>query len=246
MIQIYYYFLIITTNELLFSMSIIERIYKLAEYKGDSIYKLSKDLEVSNGYFAKQRKINGAISSNIIEKIVSYYDDVNLEWLIKGTGEIITSKEAINSDEQSLVEQNNALQNEDDIVKRLLYYTNQIHRLAKSIEKTNMMNFKINLDEKIRYKQYGKYRKLIKEAKLFEQSIINELGNDIFKLQENIISINSINEKLDFLISKCKYMISILNENLHILIDEFYTLMNLENKDLDIFDEALSKVKNKK
>ena len=33
-------------------MSLIERIYQLSDLKGDSIYKISKEIDVSNGYFA--------------------------------------------------------------------------------------------------------------------------------------------------------------------------------------------------
>ena len=70
----------------------IDRLYEWVDFKGDSIYKLSKVIEVSNGYFSKQKQSNGAISSNIIEKIVSYYPDLNIEWLITGNGEILKSK----------------------------------------------------------------------------------------------------------------------------------------------------------
>ena len=67
----------------------IDRIYKIVEYKGESIYKLSKDIDVSNGYFSKQRQGGGAISSNIIEKIVRHYIDVDANWLLTGNGEML-------------------------------------------------------------------------------------------------------------------------------------------------------------
>lgn len=71
--------------------SIIERIYKVVEYKKDSIYKLSKEIGVSNGYFSKQRQCNGAVSSNIIEKIVEYYPDLDANWLLTGEGQMLKS-----------------------------------------------------------------------------------------------------------------------------------------------------------
>ena len=73
-------------------MSLIERIYQLSDLKGDSIYKISKEINVSNGYFAKTKAKNGSVGSEIIEKIVSYYPDLNIEWLITGKGEILKSK----------------------------------------------------------------------------------------------------------------------------------------------------------
>ena len=65
----------------------IDRLYEWVDFKGDSIYKLSKEIEVSNGYFSKQKQSNGAISSNIIEKIVSYYTDLDANWFLTGKGE---------------------------------------------------------------------------------------------------------------------------------------------------------------
>ena len=73
-------------------MSLIERIYQLSDLKGDSIYKISKEINVSNGYFAKTKAKKGSVGSEIIEKIVSYYPDLNIEWLITGNGEILKSK----------------------------------------------------------------------------------------------------------------------------------------------------------
>ena len=70
-------------------MNIIERIYQVFDYKGDSVYKISKEIDVSNGYFSKTRAKQGNVGSDIIEKIVNYYTDVNVEWLITGNGEML-------------------------------------------------------------------------------------------------------------------------------------------------------------
>lgn len=67
----------------------IERLYKIVDFKEDSIYRLSKEIGVSNGYFSKQKQSNGALSSNIIEKIVSYYSDLDANWLLTGQGEML-------------------------------------------------------------------------------------------------------------------------------------------------------------
>ena len=73
-------------------MNIIERLYQIFDFKGDSVYKISKEIDVSNGYFAKTRAKQGNIGSDIIEKIVSYYTDINVEWLITGKGEMLKTK----------------------------------------------------------------------------------------------------------------------------------------------------------
>lgn len=75
-------------------MCIIERIYQLIDYKKDSVYKISKEIGVSNGYFSKTKAKNGSVGGDIIEKIVNYYTDVNVEWLITGEGPMLKEKQA--------------------------------------------------------------------------------------------------------------------------------------------------------
>lgn len=70
-------------------MNIIERLLHFAYNEGISANKLSKQIEVSNAYFSKQKKNNGNIGSNIIEKIVRIYPNLNTDWLITGTGEML-------------------------------------------------------------------------------------------------------------------------------------------------------------
>lgn len=75
-------------------MCIIERIYQLIDYKKDSVYKISLEIGVSNGYFSKTKAKNGSVGGDIIEKIVNYYTDVNVEWLITGKGSMLKEKQS--------------------------------------------------------------------------------------------------------------------------------------------------------
>ena len=75
-------------------MCIIERIYQLIDYKKDSVYKISKEIGVSNGYFSKTKAKNGSVGGDIIEKIVNYYTDINVEWLITGEGSMLKQEHA--------------------------------------------------------------------------------------------------------------------------------------------------------
>lgn len=68
-------------------MSAIKNIYQFVALKGITIAELSKRVSVSNGYFAKQKACNGAVSSKVLQKILSEYPDVNANWLITGDGE---------------------------------------------------------------------------------------------------------------------------------------------------------------
>lgn len=69
-------------------MATIDNIYQLIDSKGVSVNEFSKKISVSNGYLAKQKASNGSISSNMIEKIVMAYPEVNVEWLITGAGDM--------------------------------------------------------------------------------------------------------------------------------------------------------------
>ena len=74
-------------------MCIIERIYQLIDYKKDSVYKISLEIGVSNGYFSKTKAKKGSVGGDIIEKIVNYYTDVNVEWLITGEGPMLKQEQ---------------------------------------------------------------------------------------------------------------------------------------------------------
>lgn len=68
---------------------IVENIYKFIDYKSITVYEFSKLCGLSNGYLAKQRANKGNISSQIINKILKKYPEINLEWLLSGKGNMI-------------------------------------------------------------------------------------------------------------------------------------------------------------
>ena len=69
-------------------MNIIDRINKYLEINHISKYKFYKDLGLSNGFLNS----NSNIGSDKCEKILSYYKDMNPEWLISGKGEMLRSE----------------------------------------------------------------------------------------------------------------------------------------------------------
>lgn len=75
-------------------MATIHNIYKFIDFKAITVSEFSKRVAVSNGYFAKQRGTDGAVSSNIIEKIVIEYPEINTEWLLTGQGTMLKSAAA--------------------------------------------------------------------------------------------------------------------------------------------------------
>jgi repressor LexA len=72
-------------------MSIVERIYQLIEKQGISVNKFSKEIGVSNAYFAKMRASNGQVGSGVVEKIVNVYG-VNPSWLVMGQGSMYNDR----------------------------------------------------------------------------------------------------------------------------------------------------------
>lgn len=73
-------------------MSVIERIYEYIDFKGLTTSSFAKKVGVSNGYFTKQKAVNGSIGSKIIEKIVVAFPDINHDWLLFGKGEMLTKE----------------------------------------------------------------------------------------------------------------------------------------------------------
>ena len=76
-------------------MSVIQRILQIIDYSGLGITEFSKFVGVSNGYFAKQKAKNANVGSQILEKIVKKYPDINVAWLLTGEGDMLVSRENI-------------------------------------------------------------------------------------------------------------------------------------------------------
>lgn len=74
-------------------MKIVDRIAAYIDFKGISLNSFDKSIGASNGYIGKQIKNGASVGSDIIEKIISIYQDLNFEWLIKGTGPMILTDE---------------------------------------------------------------------------------------------------------------------------------------------------------
>jgi len=70
-------------------MKAIERLYQYFDFKGIKPTHQERDMGIGNGYFSGQLKRNADIGSSILEKIIEYNQDLNLYWLISGTGKMI-------------------------------------------------------------------------------------------------------------------------------------------------------------
>lgn len=74
-------------------MNIFSRILKFIDYKGISKNKFSEKIGLSNSYMSKMVANNGNIGSQIIEKIVRIYPELDARWLLTGEGNMIINQD---------------------------------------------------------------------------------------------------------------------------------------------------------
>jgi hypothetical protein len=70
-------------------MKAIERVSEYLNYKIITPHKFEQTLQISNGYIHKQLKNNGSIGSDILIKIATQYDDLNILWVLTGEGTML-------------------------------------------------------------------------------------------------------------------------------------------------------------
>lgn len=78
--------------------TIKERIKEIAINKGIPLGKYFKELDISSTGFSGE-KLKNAINSDVIQKIIYKYPDVDLNWLITGKEEKCTEKENLQVNE---------------------------------------------------------------------------------------------------------------------------------------------------
>ncbi|GGB77149.1 transcriptional regulator [Flavobacterium suaedae] len=71
-----------------------ERVGKYIEAKGISFYAFENSLEASRGSISKAVKDRKSIGSNMLEKILAKYTDLNPTWLLTGEGDMLIDDQA--------------------------------------------------------------------------------------------------------------------------------------------------------
>jgi len=92
----------------------IERIFYFVELKGISVNKFSMLIGVSNSYFNKMRKNKASVGSDIIEKILRIYPELNADWLLTGNGDILKIKKEMRFDEDINITKERRLERGDN------------------------------------------------------------------------------------------------------------------------------------
>lgn len=70
-------------------MKIIDRILLFIQHKNLSMRMFDKSISVGNGYTSKQSKSKASVGSDVLERIIDTYPDLNPMWLLTGEGEMI-------------------------------------------------------------------------------------------------------------------------------------------------------------
>ncbi|WP_299362279.1 hypothetical protein [Winogradskyella sp.] len=70
----------------------INRIIKLVEALNISARQFDISIGTANGYTLRMQKNNASVGSDVIERIVKTYPEVNLVWLITGKGQMFITK----------------------------------------------------------------------------------------------------------------------------------------------------------
>lgn len=109
----------------------INRLYTYIESKGIKPTRLEKDIGLSNGYLGTAKKRGSDLGTGVLEKIVDYCSDLNLNWLLTGRGYMLLS--TLESKSESHLD--------EDKTKNDKNVTNQIGN-KKGNEKGNNQNLK--------------------------------------------------------------------------------------------------------
>ena len=76
-------------------MKIIDRIILFIRHKRLSMRAFDMSIGVGNGYTSKQSKSSASVGSDVLEKIIDVYPDLNPLWLITGKGNMVLDIEEL-------------------------------------------------------------------------------------------------------------------------------------------------------
>jgi len=75
-------------------MKPIERIAIYLQFKTISPHSFERNINLSNGYYAKQLKNLGSVGSDILIKVHNHYPDLNILWVLTGDGQMIAEHDS--------------------------------------------------------------------------------------------------------------------------------------------------------
>ncbi len=79
-------------------MKIIDRIILFIHHKNLSMRAFDSSINVGNGYTSKQSKSKASVGSDVLERIIDTYPELNPLWLITGKREMIIDIQTVDSE----------------------------------------------------------------------------------------------------------------------------------------------------
>jgi hypothetical protein len=109
-------------------MKPIERIAIYLQFKNISPHSFERNINLSNGYYAKQLKNLGSVGSDILIKVHNHYPDLNILWVLTGDGQMIAESDS-----------NGSISNNEDYPMRYISDNKKLKLLESDLEKLNVV-----------------------------------------------------------------------------------------------------------
>lgn len=109
-------------------MKPIERIAIYLQFKTISPHSFERNINLSNGYYAKQLKNLGSVGSDILIKVHNHYPDLNILWVLTGDGQMIVESDSASS-----------ISNIEDYPLRYISDNKKLKLLESDLEKLNVV-----------------------------------------------------------------------------------------------------------
>jgi hypothetical protein len=82
-------------------MKIVDRIKQFIEKQNLSLRSFDESIGMSKGYMSRQIKANASIGSDVLEKMLHQYPELNPVWLLKGEGPMLINDQDIIDDPEN-------------------------------------------------------------------------------------------------------------------------------------------------
>ncbi|WP_340203268.1 helix-turn-helix transcriptional regulator [Ascidiimonas sp. W6] len=79
-------------------MKIVDRIKQFIEKRNLSLRSFDESIGMSKGYMSRQIKANASIGSDVLERMLNQYPELNPVWLLKGEGSMFTMGDGLVGD----------------------------------------------------------------------------------------------------------------------------------------------------
>jgi len=112
----------------------INRIMLVIKHLGISARQFDISIGTANGYILRMQKNNASVGSDVIERIIQLYPQINLVWLITGEGNMLLEKTKTSTTNLEIEQYiNDRLSEKWSVEKKLLL--DEILKELKSIER---------------------------------------------------------------------------------------------------------------